>query len=77
MSKEIRKFYAVRVEDLKPISGECLGESLDPDDLVYLLECRLERVVVANVRVGKEPELHEASECDCVGQRGVTLRRVA
>ena len=55
------KFYAVRVEDLKPVNGHELGETCDADELVYLVRTDVEGVVLADVRVCVDPQLHEAA----------------
>ncbi len=67
MSKEISKFYVFRVDDLKPVSGECCGEAVDPDELVYLVSCGFKNVVILDVGVSVHPETRERAEHDSVG----------
>jgi hypothetical protein len=59
MFLETRKFYAVRVEDLKPIRGHECDEILDADELVYFVGAEVECVVLADVCVGVAPEHDE------------------
>jgi hypothetical protein len=61
MFMKIRKFYAVRVEDLKPISGEQLSETCDPDEFVYLVDREGHLVHLIEVHIALEPELREAA----------------
>jgi hypothetical protein len=58
MLYEIRKLYVVRVDDLKPICGQSVGETVDSDDLVYLVERNAQKVRVVDVRVGVGPQTH-------------------
>jgi len=77
MLKETRKLYVVRVEDHKPISGECLSETVDADELVYFVERHAERVVVVDVRVGVCPESDQRAENDCDVHGVVTVCHAA
>jgi hypothetical protein len=43
-----RKFYAVRVDDLKPISGQDFAESFEADELVYFIDAKRENVVMSS-----------------------------
>jgi len=62
MGEPIRKTYLVRVEDLKPIRPEDLGESCDPEELIYLVGSHVECVVVRDVRVRQQPQLREVPQ---------------
>lgn len=62
MRKEIRKLYVVRVDDLKPISGECLGETLDANEIVYLIERDVENIIIRDVCVGVDPQTYQCAE---------------
>ena len=53
------KLYIVRVEDLKPISGERLCEEVT-DELVYLVERQADKVRVVDVRVGVGPQFDDS-----------------
>jgi hypothetical protein len=70
MSKEIRQFYVFRVDDLKPVSGECCGEAVDPDEFVYLVDGGLKNVVILDVGVSVHPQTRERAEYDSAGSNG-------
>jgi hypothetical protein len=61
MFLKIRQSYALLVEDLKPVRGYELGETLDADELVYFVERDVECVVLADVRIGEHPQLRKAA----------------
>lgn len=56
MCMEIRKFYALRVDNLEPIRWHERAETCEPDELVYLVDAEVKRVVIADVRVGVAPQ---------------------
>jgi hypothetical protein len=56
------KFYALGVEDWKPIPWQEFGESPEADELVYLIDPEIKDVVIANVRVGVKAEAPLAPE---------------
>jgi len=62
MSLKIREFYALRVEDLKPVLWQQLSETLDAGELVYLCGGNVERVIIAGEGVCVHPKLRETSE---------------
>ena len=62
MCMEIRKFYAVRVENLKPICWQEATETFEPDELVYLVNTEVKRVVLADVGICITPQNIEAAE---------------
>jgi len=57
----VGKFYAFAVEDLKPLVWEDLAESVDPDELIYLVGCEGKDVILADVSVCDNPETREAA----------------
>ena len=56
MSMKSGQFYAVRVDDLKPICGNDIAESVDPDELIYLVRTKVEGVVRADMCIGVQPQ---------------------
>lgn len=48
MYMKLGQHYAIRVDDLKPIRRTDLEEVLDGDDLLYLLESKGNKVVIAD-----------------------------
>lgn len=56
MFVESRKFYGLSVENLKPIYREQIGESVDADNLVYVLDANGKCVILADVCVGVAPK---------------------
>lgn len=62
MFQPINKFYVIRVDDLKPISGEQLAETLDPNEVVYLVSPDRKDIILANVRVCVPPKSDERTD---------------
>ena len=61
MSEKTRQFYVLRVEDFKPVIWDQATETLDADDLVYVIDTEVQNVAITDVRVGVTPELSEAA----------------
>ena len=61
MCMKAGKFYLVRVDDLKPIRREQLAESLDANDIVYLVCPERNHVVISDVGIGQHPQMREAA----------------
>jgi hypothetical protein len=57
----VRKFYVVRVDYLKPLLWEELAESLDTEDMVYLVYSERQNIVLSDVRVGEYPHACQAA----------------
>jgi hypothetical protein len=65
MCLETRKFYVVRVNDLKPLRGHEIAEAYDAGELVYI--CRADRkdVPLVDMGVGGRPQLIHSSCTGC------------
>jgi len=61
MSQKTRKFYVLRVEDLKPVVWEHAAETLEPDDLIYVVCPEIKSVTLTDMRIGVTPQLREAA----------------
>jgi len=61
MCMKAGKFYVVRVDDLKPVLREQLTESIDANDLVYLVCPERNHVVISDVCVSQHPQVSEAA----------------
>jgi hypothetical protein len=61
MLLETWKFYAVLVDDLKPIGREDLGKALDAGELVYLCGRNVESIVIAGEGISVHPQALQAA----------------
>src|SRR5437660_9575931 len=68
MRQIVGKAYLVRVEDLKPIRPEELGDTCDPEEFIYLVGAEIECVRVADVGISRKPKLDQASQGHGFGQ---------
>jgi hypothetical protein len=59
---EIREFYGLRVDDLKPVRWHEIAETYESDELIYLVYPEVKRVVIADVGVRVAPQNVEATE---------------
>jgi hypothetical protein len=60
MYMKIGKLYAIRVDDMKPIPRHEIEETLDADDLVYILESDND-VVIADATAGDHPVMRDCA----------------
>lgn len=69
-SMKTGQFYAVRVEDLKPLRWQKLGEADHADELVYVVFPDTQNIIVADVRqcaqLQQDPRA-ERKSAQCVG----------
>jgi len=56
MNMKAAKFYALRLDDLRPILWQTFGEPANADELVYLVDPHVNDVVIADVCIGMGAE---------------------
>jgi hypothetical protein len=61
MYMKIGKLYAIRVDDMKPIRKHEIEESLDADELIYILESGSDEVVIADASVRNPGNLRKSA----------------
>ena len=61
MYMKIGKLYAIRVDDMKPIRKHEIEESLDADELIYILESGSNEVVIADASVRNPGALRKSA----------------
>lgn len=61
MCLKLREFDVIRVDDLKPLWGQELAESLDAGDLVYVRERGSHDVLIVGEGIAVHPQLREAA----------------
>jgi hypothetical protein len=56
MLEIINEFYAVRVEDLKPLCGHQIAEVCDSDEIIYLISADRKDIILTDVSVCVPPQ---------------------
>lgn len=75
MQLEVGQFYILRVDNLQPVAWEDFGETLNPDDLVYVVHpYGKDLFTVSDVRVRIGPKARESAQNKT--DQGVLLERI-